>query len=173
MPHFRYIYTHKHTHTTFLFSVLLSIYNYKPSKQSAYTSMTMNTKNKSLLSRLRMVVNKVRLLLSSAVLSRTWQIASVIRRASSLPHKRHLSFSDRSPSGLVICNSVIDEVNTSPDQGSASSNRLIRTASCSSDDDIDKRAEIFINNFRRQLQMERQISLQLRYCRTNSFEPSP
>lgn len=133
----------------------------------------MNTKNKSLLSRLRMAVKKVRLLLSSAVLSRTWQIASVIRRASSLPHKRHLSFSDRSPSGLVICNSVIDEVNTSPDQGSASSNRLIRTASCSSDDDIDKRAEIFINNFRRQLQMERQISLQLRYCGTNSFEPSP
>ncbi|XP_028775362.1 uncharacterized protein LOC114732233 [Neltuma alba] len=131
----------------------------------------MNAKNHSLLSRLRRVVNKVRFLLSSAVLSRTWQIASFIRRASSLP-RRHLSFTDRSPSGLMICNS--DEVtNTSP-ESLGSSNRLIRTTSYpSDDDDIDKRAEIFINNFRRQLQLERQISLQLRYCRTNSFELSP
>ncbi|MCD7446407.1 hypothetical protein HAX54_006016 [Datura stramonium] len=31
--------------------------------------------------------------------------------------------------------------------------------------DIDKRAEMFIANFRRQLRLERQISLELRYCK--------
>lgn len=131
-------------------------------------------KKQSLLGRLKRVVNKVRFLLSSAVLSRTWQIASAIRRASTLPRQhRHLSFNDRQPSGLIqICNSDDDQgvtISSSPED-----NRLIRTISYpSDDDDINKRAEDFINNFRRQLQMERQISLQLRYCRTNSFQLSP
>ncbi|KAK4265465.1 hypothetical protein QN277_026516 [Acacia crassicarpa] len=139
----------------------------------------MNKNNQpSFLSRLRRVVNKVRFLLSSAVLSRTWQIASVIRRASSLPgRQRHLNFTDRQPSGLMICNSDDDPVTTttSPQaSGSPNNNRLVRTTSYpSEEDDIDKRAEIFINKFRRQLQMERQISLELRYCRTNSFQLSP
>ncbi|XP_062078636.1 uncharacterized protein LOC133783114 [Humulus lupulus] len=36
--------------------------------------------------------------------------------------------------------------------------------------DVDQRAEMFINNFRRQLQMERQVSLQIRYSnRANRF----
>ncbi|KAJ6743794.1 hypothetical protein OIU85_017697 [Salix viminalis] len=39
----------------------------------------------------------------------------------------------------------------------------------SSDEDIDKKAEIFIKTFRQQLLMERQVSLQLRYYRGNSF----
>lgn len=33
------------------------------------------------------------------------------------------------------------------------------------ENDVDKRAETFIANFRRQLQLERQISLELRYCK--------
>ncbi|EES13938.1 hypothetical protein BDA96_07G156500 [Sorghum bicolor] len=47
------------------------------------------------------------------------------------------------------------------------------------DDDIDQRAELFIANFYRQLRMERQVSLQLRYVRGNSWDrtlaasPSP
>lgn len=53
---------------------------------------------------------------------------------------------------------------------SSSSRRIERTISCSSEDDIDKRAELFINNFKRQLLMERQVSLQLRYSRGNSFD---
>ncbi|WMV40334.1 hypothetical protein MTR67_033719 [Solanum verrucosum] len=31
--------------------------------------------------------------------------------------------------------------------------------------DVDQRAEMFIANFRRQLRLERQISLELRYCK--------
>ncbi|CAD6265316.1 unnamed protein product [Miscanthus lutarioriparius] len=41
------------------------------------------------------------------------------------------------------------------------------------DDDIDQRAELFIANFYRQLRMERQVSLQLRYVRGNSWDRSP
>ncbi|KAL3747937.1 hypothetical protein ACJRO7_016715 [Eucalyptus globulus] len=37
------------------------------------------------------------------------------------------------------------------------------------EDDIDGRAENFVANFRRRLQMERQVSLELRYSRRNSF----
>lgn len=119
---------------------------------------------KSLLSRLRAAVNKVRLLLSSTILSRTWHAATVIRRAASLS-KRHLSFNDRP--GLMLCS---EETCSSEGSDSSNSRELQRTISCPSDDDIDKRAETFIANFRRQLRMERQISLQLRYCREPSFE---
>jgi hypothetical protein len=38
------------------------------------------------------------------------------------------------------------------------------------DDDIDRRAELFIANFYRHNQMERQVSLQLRYCRADSMQ---
>lgn len=34
----------------------------------------------------------------------------------------------------------------------------------SEDDDIDKKAEIFIANFRRQLRLERRVSFELQYC---------
>ncbi|KAK6781577.1 hypothetical protein RDI58_019373 [Solanum bulbocastanum] len=43
-----------------------------------------------------------------------------------------------------------------------------RTKSNNNDDDemdVDQRAEMFIANFRRQLRLERQISLELRYCK--------
>ncbi|KAL6893826.1 hypothetical protein ACP4OV_007924 [Aristida adscensionis] len=43
----------------------------------------------------------------------------------------------------------------------------------SGDDDVDRRAEEFIRNFYRQLRMERQVSLQLRYVRGNSFDRTP
>ncbi|KAF1867344.1 hypothetical protein Lal_00049773 [Lupinus albus] len=77
--------------------------------------------------------------------------------------KRNLSFNDRP--GLVLCSS---EKETS---SGSSSRELHRTISFpSDDDDIDRRAEAFIANFRNQLRMERQISLQLRYCRQPSFE---
>ncbi|OIW18671.1 hypothetical protein TanjilG_13423 [Lupinus angustifolius] len=118
--------------------------------------------NKSLISRLKAAVNKVRFLLSSTVLSRTWHAASVVLGGSM--SKRNLSFNDRP--GLVLCSS--EEETSTP---VSSSRELHRTISFpSDDDDIDRRAEAFIANFRNQLRMERQISLQLRYCRQPSFE---
>lgn len=55
----------------------------------------------------------------------------------------------------------------------SSARKLERASSSrygSDEDDVDQRAEIFIDNFRRQLRLERQISLQLRYYRVNSYE---
>lgn len=126
----------------------------------------MSTQKRSLLNRLRMAVQKVKLLISSTILSRTWEAANMFRSTASLS-RRHLSFHDERP-GLLSCSEETDSegsVSTTP------SRSLQRTISCpSSDDDIDKRAEMFIANFRRQLQLERQISLQLRYRREPSFE---
>ncbi|KAF3452802.1 hypothetical protein FNV43_RR03235 [Rhamnella rubrinervis] len=129
--------------------------------------------SRSLISRLRMAVNKVKFLMNFNVNS--WRVASMVRR-SSLP-KRILSFNDRP--GLRACTEDTDDNYSDRDDDdqvsrSNSSNGLSlqRTISFPSDQgyDIDQRAEMFISNFRRQLQMERQISLELGYCRTDSFE---
>ncbi|KAK8560889.1 hypothetical protein V6N13_026324 [Hibiscus sabdariffa] len=109
--------------------------------------------NWSLLSRLRRVVKKVKLLLSLD--TSRWRVASMLGGAS-----RRLSFGDRP--GLRAC---VDDGNESDD----CSSRLARTTSYQSEDDVDKRAEMFIANFHRQLQIERQVSLQLKYLRGNSF----
>ncbi|RLN03904.1 hypothetical protein C2845_PM13G18920 [Panicum miliaceum] len=55
----------------------------------------------------------------------------------------------------------------------ASSSSGRSPASSAGDDDIDQRAEHFIANFYRQLQMERQVSLQLRYVRGDSWDRTP
>ncbi|ESW26769.1 hypothetical protein PHAVU_003G146800 [Phaseolus vulgaris] len=123
------------------------------------------TNQKSLLSRLRVAVKKVKLLLSATVLSHAWHAANILRGVSM--SKRQISFNDR---GLMICTPASSEETDSEGLISPPAHTLQRTISCPSDDDIDKRAEMFITNFRRQLQMERQISLQLRYCRENSLE---
>ncbi|KAI4335431.1 hypothetical protein L6164_014075 [Bauhinia variegata] len=132
--------------------------------------MGKQNQNQSLLSRLRRAVNKVKILLSSTILGRTWHIASVVRSVSM--SKRQLSFNDRP--GVMACAGETGYV--SGDSGSSNGQQLQRTVSYPSDDDIDKRADMFIANFRRQLRIERQISLQIRYGRGNSFElvsPSP
>ncbi|KAK7347711.1 hypothetical protein VNO80_22250 [Phaseolus coccineus] len=125
-----------------------------------------NSHKKSLLSRLRVAVKKVKLLLSATVLSHAWHAANILRGVSM--SKRQISFNDRA--GLMICTPASAEETDSEGLISPPAHTLQRTISCPSDDDIDKRAEMFITNFRRQLQMERQISLQLRYCRENSLE---
>ncbi|KAB1204228.1 hypothetical protein CJ030_MR8G028309 [Morella rubra] len=120
----------------------------------------MGADNWSVLSRLKRAVKKVRFLLSFSI--NRWRVASVIGGASST--KRRLSFNDRP--GLRACSDDISDIG-SPD--SYSSRELQRTKSYPYEDDVDQRAEMFISNFYRQLQIERQISLELRYCRGNSF----
>ncbi|XVE98752.1 hypothetical protein REPUB_Repub03eG0135700 [Reevesia pubescens] len=114
--------------------------------------------NWSLLGRLRRVVKKVKILLNFNM--NQWRIASVIGASRS---SRRLSFTDRP--GLRACADDCD----SDDSGSYS-RRLSRTTSYLSEDDIDKRAEMFIANFHRQLRIERQVSLQIKYLRGNSFD---
>ncbi|XP_039050672.1 uncharacterized protein LOC120191852 [Hibiscus syriacus] len=103
--------------------------------------------NWSLLGRLRRVMRKVKLLLNFG--TNRCRVASMIGDAS-----RRLSFMDRS--GL---STYVDNVH---DLGRCS-NRMVRTVSYRSEDDIDVRAEMFIANFHRQLRMERQVSLQFKY----------
>ncbi|KAL8460196.1 hypothetical protein ACS0TY_031146 [Phlomoides rotata] len=119
----------------------------------------------TLLGKLKRAVKKISFLLSFNLIS-TWKLTSIITTSSS---NRRLSFNDRP--GLRAC---VDE--SALDEDSGSSRTLQRTTSCPSseviDDDIDRRADAFIANFYKQLRFERQISLQLRYYRGNTFDSS-
>ncbi|KAI5556008.1 hypothetical protein POPTR_018G006800v4 [Populus trichocarpa] len=119
----------------------------------------------SVLGPLKRTVKKINFLLNF----RKWRLASSIlwnaSSSSSSGTIRRLSFNDR-----IGLHGVIEDVES--DHQSKPVRALERVRShdgSSSDDDVDKRAEIFITNFRRQLLMERQVSLQLRYYRGNSF----
>ncbi|KAM0986001.1 hypothetical protein ACFX13_013458 [Malus domestica] len=123
----------------------------------------MKTDKWSLLSRLRKAVKKVSLLLNLNV--NRWRIASVIGRTISGDH-RLMSFNDR-PGLRAACS---DENSSEEDSGSSRGYLQRNIIYPLDQDDIDQRAEMFIGNFRRQLQVERQISLELRYCRENIFD---
>ncbi|KAG6739125.1 hypothetical protein POTOM_056711 [Populus tomentosa] len=119
----------------------------------------------SVLGPLKRTVKKINFLLNF----RKWRLASSIlwnasSSSSSSGTMRRLSFNDRS--GL---HGVIEDVESDHQSKSVRALERARSHGSSSDDDVDKRAEIFITNFRRQLLMERQVSLQLRYYRGNSF----
>lgn len=109
------------------------------------------------LGHVKRAVKKLKFLLSFNL--RRWRLGSIIHNASK--RRRRLSFNDRL--GLHGC---IEDVETDENQ---SVRALQRTRSYASEEDIDQRAEIFIENFRRQLLLEKQVSFQLRYCRGNSF----
>ena len=121
-------------------------------------SMPKRNNKSSLLSRLRRAVKKVGFLLNFGI--HRWHVASMLRTSSDT---RRFSFNDRP--GLRGCTEDTD----SEDQPS-SSRGIQRTISGPCEEDVDKRADIFIANFYRQLQMERQVSMELRYCRGNSAE---
>ncbi|XP_022889426.1 uncharacterized protein LOC111404932 [Olea europaea var. sylvestris] len=114
-----------------------------------------------LIDRLKRVVKKISFLLNINV--HRWKLASMIGRSSS---KRRLSFNDRP--GLREFTEDSEPNNC--DQPGSSTRELQRTISYPSEDDIDKRADKFIANFYKQLQLERQISLELRYYRGNSVD---
>ncbi|KAL0404580.1 UNVERIFIED_CONTAM: hypothetical protein Sradi_2098800 [Sesamum radiatum] len=115
----------------------------------------------SLVGRLKRAVKKIKFLLDFNV--NRWKLASMIGRTSS--SKRRLSFNDRP--GL---RAFMEEDPDPNDRDRGSARGLHRTISYPSEDDIDKRADAFIANFHRQLRFERQISLELRYYRGNSFD---
>ncbi|XP_074352900.1 uncharacterized protein LOC141692057 [Apium graveolens] len=132
-----------------------------------------------MLDKLRNAVKKVQILLNINL--NIWRLASILGNNGSLQRRKTLSFNDRP--GLRACTDDYGDYNSSistndeyhqlsgsfsspspppSSSRSSSSRRIERTSSCPSEDDIDKRAEMFINNFRRRLVMERQASLQLR-----------
>ncbi|KZV29576.1 hypothetical protein F511_00854 [Dorcoceras hygrometricum] len=114
---------------------------------------------KSLIDRLKKAVKKIKVLLDFD--SNRWRIASLLGKSSS---KRRFSFNVRP--GLK---EYAEDSDSSGDHF-GSNRQLHRTQSYPPEDDIDKRADAFIEKFRNQLKYERQISLQLRYYRGNSFD---
>ncbi|XP_062021394.1 uncharacterized protein LOC133737951 [Rosa rugosa] len=121
-------------------------------------------RSSSLVSHLKRAVKKVRLILLGLKLQR-WRVGSILGCGAT--KRRCLSFNDRL--GLQGC---IEEVDTSDDQNSSHLRRVHSTISRSSSidyQDVDQRADAFIANFRRQLRLERQVSLELSYCRKESF----
>ncbi|KDP33450.1 hypothetical protein JCGZ_07021 [Jatropha curcas] len=117
----------------------------------------MGKKNWTVVGHLKRAVKKLNFLLSFNL--RQWRLASILHNASK--SRRRLSFNDRL--GLHGC---IEDVESDQNK---SVRALQKTRSYASQEDIDQRAEIFISNFRRQLLLERQVSLQIRYNRGNSF----
>ncbi|XP_038879799.1 uncharacterized protein LOC120071543 [Benincasa hispida] len=112
----------------------------------------------SVLNRLRKAVKKLKFMMNFSIQS--WRLAAMLGRTSS--RNLRLSFNERP--GLMACTEdIIEEESVSSSRG------LQRTTSYASEDDVDKRAEAFIANFYRQLRIERQVSLELQYCRGNSF----
>ncbi|KAL0013319.1 hypothetical protein SO802_000388 [Lithocarpus litseifolius] len=92
-----------------------------------------------------------------------WRLSSVLGHASS--SSKRISFNDR-PGLRAVCD---DDTIDFEDSVGSSRSGIQRTISFPSEDDVDKRADMFIANFYRQLQIDRQISLELQYCRGNSF----
>ncbi|KAL0428309.1 UNVERIFIED_CONTAM: hypothetical protein Slati_3005700 [Sesamum latifolium] len=121
----------------------------------------------ALLGRLKRAVRKIKFLLNFNV--NRWKLASILGASSSKRSSaRLMSFNDRP--GLRAC---VEDSGSDGSQGSSTTRPgLQRTMSYPSEDDVDKRADAFIANFYRQLQYERQISLELRYYRANSIDSS-
>ena len=125
-----------------------------------------------MLNRLRNAVKKVKFLLNLSLYR--FRLASILSNKASSSRRRTLSLNDRQGFRVYADDNLMIENSAVPSSDrrlstSSSSRRIEKMNSCSSEDDIDKRAELFINNFKRQLLMERQVSLQLRYSRGNSF----
>ncbi|CAL5005948.1 unnamed protein product [Urochloa decumbens] len=159
-------------------------------------------KRSSILGSLREAIKKVRFLLSFSA-TRWMLLTSVGARGAAAPGtRRALSFNarpgllDLDVEGGGITSPASSRTSRSASMGTATTRSLSRTSSAASpppqvltrtssgaspasssgspgDPDIDRRAEQFIANFYKQLQMERQVSLQLRYVRGNSWDRSP
>ncbi|KAK8597398.1 hypothetical protein V6N13_094810 [Hibiscus sabdariffa] len=109
----------------------------------------------SVIGRLKKAVKQINSLLCLNLTK--WRLACFLKSRRRLS----LSFNDRI--GLPGCIQDEDE---------SSERALHRAASYGAvaEDDVDQRAEIFISNFRRQLWLERQVSLEIRYRRSRSLE---
>ncbi|KAG8491128.1 hypothetical protein CXB51_014290 [Gossypium anomalum] len=125
----------------------------------------MGRENWSVMGRLKRAVKQINSLLRFNLTK--WRSSCFLRSLSTrrLPT---LSFNDR----LRLHGCIMDEEEEEEESNKKGPVRALHrtTSYASADDDVDQRAELFISNFRRQLWLERQVSLQLRYCRSRSLE---
>ncbi|XP_071740640.1 uncharacterized protein [Rutidosis leptorrhynchoides] len=140
--------------------------------------MSQNKNNKwNLLHGFKTVVKKVTFLMNSNI-SR-WRLVSSFTGGRSF---RRLSFGEKLGMTAIVSSSDDEEEEDNLkccDSGSSSkelkttkSFRVQRTTTFREEEDVDKRAEMFIENFHRQLRYERQVSLQLRYKRDTTVGSS-
>ena len=136
-----------------------------------------------LLNKLKNAVKKVTFLMNSNI--NKWRIVSSFN-GGGIGRRRLSSFNEKLGLTMIVSSSddeleeeedgnlevVCDSGSCSRELKSTKSFRVERTRSFPQEDDIDKRADMFIENFYRQLRMERQVSLQLRYTRGASFGSS-
>ena len=139
----------------------------KPNMVTSKSSSNRTKKWTLLIGNLQKVVYKLNFILTSTIKSNHWRnLASIFRSQKNRPYSRHLSFGDQP--GLSFSGFSEDSK-----QRSLSSWRSFSRIRSSQDyesnvcDDIDTRADAFIQNFHRQLRMERQVSLELRYCKNS------
>ncbi|EPS73898.1 hypothetical protein M569_00865, partial [Genlisea aurea] len=112
--------------------------------------------------RLKTAVKKIKILVDLTL--NRWKLASLVGILQR--KKRRLSFNNDRAHGLAAFLGTESESEEEP----GSAGELHRTISYPSEDDVDKRAEAFIANFYKQLRLERQVSLELKYLRGNSFD---
>lgn len=125
-------------------------------------SKHMGYKNWTVFRKLNRAVNKIAFLLNFHV--HQWRIASILS-ANSHHRSRSLSFNDRT--GLRDFNDQNCGIKCYQRTRSYARNDYEDEEE---EEDVDKRAERFISNFHRQLRYERQISMDLRYCRGKTFD---
>ncbi|XP_056690463.1 uncharacterized protein [Spinacia oleracea] len=134
------------------------------------------TRKWSLLNKLKRVVKKLNVILTSTYKFNQWRLASIsiLRGSSTRRYTRHLSFKDEMGlyngcSNDVLMNEDSNEINKRDLSSFRSFGRMNNyNKNNYGVEDIDTRADLFIENFHRQLRMERQISLELRYCNYNN-----
>ncbi|CAN1122539.1 hypothetical protein LINPERPRIM_LOCUS2785 [Linum perenne] len=121
-----------------------------------------------LFDRLKKAVSKLKVLLKFDL--HVWRLAGSLLASSPSAPSRVISCGSDLPGLAAALRQDSDSDWYSPPASfsppSSSRTELHRTISrrSSMEDDIDKKAEMFIANFRRQLRIERQISLDLKYC---------
>ncbi|CAN1122540.1 hypothetical protein LINPERPRIM_LOCUS2785 [Linum perenne] len=128
-----------------------------------------------LFDRLKKAVSKLKVLLKFDL--HVWRLAGSLLASSPSAPSRVISCGSDLPGLAAACEDYDPLLRQDSDSDwysppasfsppSSSRTELHRTISrrSSMEDDIDKKAEMFIANFRRQLRIERQISLDLKYC---------
>ncbi|XP_076892121.1 uncharacterized protein LOC143543754 [Bidens hawaiensis] len=135
-----------------------------------------NNRNWYLLNKLKTMVKKVTFLMNSNI--NRWWLVSAFTGGGGL-RRRRLSFREQFGLTIIVSSSDDEEENREFGPGlsvkelnKSRSFHMQRTMSFRDEEDIDKRAEMFIGNFYRQLLYQRQVSLELSYTRNPSFESS-
>ncbi|XVF48181.1 hypothetical protein PTKIN_Ptkin03bG0170000 [Pterospermum kingtungense] len=124
----------------------------------------MGRENWSVMGRLKKAVKKINSLLRFSLTK--WRISCFLKSTSGKRQSlQSWSFND----GLGLRGFIEDEEGSN-ERESVRALQRVTSHGAAADDDVDKRAELFISNFRRQLRLERQVSLELRYYRTRSLE---